>query len=331
MNLDTEIHTHGLGSRLGYMTCSKSIIESLRRLGVVIDNKAKTRLDFRPIFYAIRKRFKFNALFTMWEFDDIPEEFHYRMDLMDLLIVPCEHNKELYSKYTSTPVEVCPLGVNTEYYQYHERETGDKFIFLYVGDNNPRKGIFHIIKAWERWNKEYEQSKNCVLIMKVTEHGAKQELTQVASNVYKDTRVLPFYPNKHEQTTIRQVYNYANCFLMPSMGEGFGLSLAEAMATGLPCIYTPWSGPVDFLSDETGYPVEYDFKPFAIKRTDGKQIGEANYANPKIDSILKQMEHVYNNYFEALGKGRKASERIQKYTWMNTGKTLLDILTRCAA
>lgn len=44
------------------------------------------------------------------------------------------------------------------------------------------------------------------------------------------------------------VYTAAECYLFPLRAEGFGMTILEAMACGLPVIATAWSGPADFLS-----------------------------------------------------------------------------------
>lgn len=44
-------------------------------------------------------------------------------------------------------------------------------------------------------------------------------------------------------------------FILPSHGEGWGLPLIEAMASGLPTIATAWGGQMDFMSRENSWPV----------------------------------------------------------------------------
>src|SRR5207247_1086784 len=51
------------------------------------------------------------------------------------------------------------------------------------------------------------------------------------------------------------LYRSADCFVLPSRGEGWGMPLLEAMACGLPVIATDWSGPRDFLKEDWAYPL----------------------------------------------------------------------------
>lgn len=57
------------------------------------------------------------------------------------------------------------------------------------------------------------------------------------------------------------LYDRSDALLSLHRAEGFGLPLAEAMLRGVAVIATDWSGNVDFLSKETGFPVPYRLVP----------------------------------------------------------------------
>jgi len=121
---------------------------------------------------------------------------------------------------------------------------------------------------------------------------------------------------------------------LPSMGEGFGLTLAEAMSTGLPCIYTPWSGPVDFCSFKEGYPVKWKFIPIRTIALNSKgERGGIKYesmaASAIPESIVNQMERIYLAYDTALKKGKRAAERIRKdITWEKSANSFIKIINK---
>ena len=62
-------------------------------------------------------------------------------------------------------------------------------------------------------------------------------------------------------SSLPRLYRAADAFVLPSRGEGWGRPHAEAMAMGLPGVATNWSGPTAFLSNDTGYPLEYSVAP----------------------------------------------------------------------
>ncbi len=49
-------------------------------------------------------------------------------------------------------------------------------------------------------------------------------------------------------TTLTQIYRAVDAFVLPSHGEGWGLTLMEAMAMALPTIGTRWSGNMAFMT-----------------------------------------------------------------------------------
>jgi glycosyltransferase involved in cell wall biosynthesis len=49
--------------------------------------------------------------------------------------------------------------------------------------------------------------------------------------------------NSHE---LNQIYNACHCTILPSRGEGFGLTILESMSAGVPVITTDYSGHADF-------------------------------------------------------------------------------------
>ena len=60
---------------------------------------------------------------------------------------------------------------------------------------------------------------------------------------------------------IDDLYRDSDVVMSLHRSEGFGLVVAEAMLRGLPVIATDWSGTVDFVSPEWGFPIPYRLVP----------------------------------------------------------------------
>ena len=112
---------------------------------------------------------------------------------------------------------------------------------------------------------------------------------------------------------------------MPTFGEGWGLTLCEAMATGAPCIATPITGCKDFFDESVGYPLEYSMKKSNLRGYEGEFMGYV----PETQSCLDQMMAVAKDYNKALKVGKRASNRIhEKFTWKKSGQRLAEIIGR---
>ena len=59
--------------------------------------------------------------------------------------------------------------------------------------------------------------------------------------------------DKSNLRKLRALYQSADCFVLPSCAEGFGLPILEAMACGVPPMVTNYSAPKDFVNKENGY------------------------------------------------------------------------------
>ncbi|GEO17256.1 glycosyltransferase [Microvirga aerophila] len=67
------------------------------------------------------------------------------------------------------------------------------------------------------------------------------------------------------------LYGRADVVMSLHRAEGLGLPVAEGMLRGLPVIATDWSGSADFLTRETGVPVNYELVP--VNDPQGKYTG----------------------------------------------------------
>lgn len=64
------------------------------------------------------------------------------------------------------------------------------------------------------------------------------------------------YNTKFADYDMATLYRSADCFVISTRGEGWGMPILEAMACGLPAIATNWSSQVDFFNETNGYPVD---------------------------------------------------------------------------
>ena len=74
-------------------------------------------------------------------------------------------------------------------------------------------------------------------------------------------RDLPSYKVLSEDIPLQalpQLYKAADCFVLPTRGEGWGRPHVEAMAMGLPVIATNWSGSTAFLHENVSFPLPID-------------------------------------------------------------------------
>jgi glycosyltransferase involved in cell wall biosynthesis len=252
-----------------------------------------------------------NVLYTAYESPDLPPEYIEKASQMDLIICVSNFVTKSFRRALGKkiPILTCALGVDPVLFEFKKRKLmeGHPFVFLWNGAPNFRKGWDLVKEAWTKGG--FSDDPNYILYVKTS----GRDKVENYGNVIMDSRQLPF-------ENMPEIYHSAHCFLFPSYSEGFGLTLAEAMSTGMPCVYTPWGGVNDFIDKKTGYYLRYKIVSvnYSIKTT---------AAEADIDDLISKMKMIKNDYHKAMVKGKNAARKIRdSFTWDHTGKTMMDIL-----
>ena len=87
--------------------------------------------------------------------------------------------------------------------------------------------------------------------------------------------------------------------------EGWGLTMAEAMAGGKPVIATAYSGNVDFMTPENSWMVPY--RLVDIPDTAGPYAGCRRWAEPDLDAAAAAMRDVYEHPDRAATKAQQGA------------------------
>jgi glycosyltransferase involved in cell wall biosynthesis len=315
------------GNGYGYTMHQKNLRAALEGEGVEMDGDSDLAVHIiTPPSFEPRPD-KFNVLYTMYEMAEIPKEWVKPLNQADLIVVPNNHNRNLFKRHTKLPIEIVWEGVKPEKFTLRKRERpGQKMRFLWLGASNPRKGYEHVVMAWQIFLKEHPEVKGKVeLYLKTTQPDMEtRNLNLVEASAIFDNRDLPL-------DELIELYHSSHVFLFPSMGEGWGLTLHEAMATGLPAIYTPWSAMRDWVPEKYAYTVKFRMKNIDTLRQGGVDNGKVYHtapaAFPDWNHLAHRMYQVYKRYDEARQNGYRAGEIVRGITWERSAKEFLEKVT----
>ena len=119
---------------------------------------------------------------------------------------------------------------------------------LCVANITPVKGVDILINAFKKLSR---QDAVLHIIGNVPDMAYSRQITREI----RTTRNIKLHaPVSHEE--MATYYQACDFLVLPSRREGFGLSLAEAIACGKPVISTKSGGPEDIVSPQNGYLVE---------------------------------------------------------------------------
>jgi len=125
-------------------------------------------------------------------------------------------------------VDSVPEFPASELQQFRRRHSLEAPILLHVGALQVRKNIGRLVEAFERMNTE------CLLVLAGSfGHGSELILKRIeASPARHRIRVLGYV----DQRFLAKLYRTATALVFPSLEEGFGLPILEAMSAGLPVV-----------------------------------------------------------------------------------------------
>jgi 1,4-alpha-glucan branching enzyme len=138
-------------------------------------------------------------------------------------------------------IRVVPNGVNAgTFYPISNGSHNIKDV-LYVGRIDKRKGLKFLIEAVERLITAHPS-------IRLTVVGKGAYAKEIKAYVQdKDVRHHIVFLGWKDSRALNQLYNKATVYVMPSIIEGFGMTLLEAMACGCPVIATNSGGAVDII------------------------------------------------------------------------------------
>jgi SAM-dependent methyltransferase len=102
--------------------------------------------------------------------------------------------------------------------------------------------------------------------------------------------------------------NACDCYVSLHRSEGFGLTMAEAMALGKPVIATAYSGNLDFMDDQTAYLVPWTES--LVPESCAPYRPGARWAEPDVDAAARLMREVVDHPEEAAAVGGRAQHAV---------------------
>jgi glycosyltransferase involved in cell wall biosynthesis len=173
--------------------------------------------------------------------------------------------------------EVIKPGVDFKKFKVAKKEP----YVLFVGNLIRRKGLDYLIEV----AKELSYVKFLIV-------GRGKEKKRLEAMAPENVKFLGYVSEKK----LVDLYAKALIFCLPSLGEGFGLVLLEAMASGCAIVST--------------IPLDYE----------GFKVGMGN-----VDQLVNSIDWLIKNQKEAKKMGKRNREKVKEYDWDKFIKRLIKI------
>lgn len=135
----------------------------------------------------------------------------------------------------------------------------DQAIFLFTGRITVSKGVPELIRVWRKLAARDER---VLLVLLGSGSGSFDDCEPQVRKTLAEEKLQPWLVLPGKVTNVSDYLRAVDVFVFPSHYEGFGLSLAEAMACGLPAIVTRVGVATEVMENEkTGVLIGCDNEP----------------------------------------------------------------------
>lgn len=170
---------------------------------------------------------------------------------------------------------------------------------LYVGAIHPRKNVGRIIEAFARLKRD-KGIPHQLVIAGILRWMAE---TSIKTSAFSESKDHMVFTGKVSDAELIRLYSKCDAFVWPSLYEGFGLPVLEAMSFGAPVVTSNCSSLPEVAGDAA----------VLVNPLDVEEIIQG------IWMVLEQTE-----FSDELR--RKGLRQAQRFSWKSTAKKVLDVL-----
>lgn len=218
-------------------------------------------------------------------------------EISDYIVVPSNFVKKTFLEKGINPekIFVNPYGVNLADFKRVEIKK-DKFRIIFVGLASIQKGFHYLIEAMELL-----KNNNIELWHVGNISNEIKNFDYIKPNIR--------YLGSKPQNELFKYYNNCDIFVLPSIQDGFGMVILQAMACGLPVICSTNTGIENVLTKN----------------------GEEGFIIPIRDpnAIVERVLELYNDKELRTKMGNKALKKVQNgFSWDDYGSRYIDFLKK---
>ncbi len=216
------------------------------------------------------------------------------LELADRIICNSNFTRETirYAGLATDKVKVIPLGSPAPVKKIKNRP--DKMKFVYAGNQSVRKGIHILIEAWK--NSGIKQHEAELFLV-----GSRDLPDDFYVNLPENVKVINNIPHQE----LIELFRETSMFVLPTLADGFGMVITEAMSQGVPVLATYNCAGPDLIT--------HGVNGLLIKAG-------------STEMLIEQLKWAVSHPSEVEQMGMRALEKASQWQWSDYRKAWLEII-----
>jgi glycosyltransferase involved in cell wall biosynthesis len=257
---------------------------------------------------------RYNIALWAWEIEEFPDWMAERAVYLDEIWANSSFSANAIAKKVDIPVHSFPLPIRTPKPPFRARwDLGlpEGFLYLFCFDLDSifeRKNPLAVIDAFKLAFPRPAGTHLVVKSINGERHPDKVKLLQEKADGRSDIVYWDGYLKPEDQDALIAA---CDAYVSLHRAEGFGLTMAEAMALGVPVIATGYSGNLDFMNEENSFLVPFqavtvgdDCRPYPA---------DAVWAEPDLEEAARAMREVYESHDQLWRRTEIARRQIAQF------------------
>ena len=249
-----------------------------------------------------------------WELEDLPRWMVRSSDLIDEVWGISTFTAQSIAKAICRPVLSFPLPIQVPVppdRTRHGLQLPEGFLFLYCFDLDSvfaRKNPLAVIQAFSL---AFPEEGTAFLVLKTINGDRHPENVRAIREAIRGRRDISLIDKYLTMDDQRAMIASCDAYVSLHRSEGFGLTMAEAMALGTPVIATAYSGNMDFMTDLNSFLVPFGFTEVGP----GSQPypPDARWADPDVKVAAELMRRVIEDPGEARKRSARARRDVEEF------------------
>lgn len=256
---------------------------------------------------------KYVIAYCVWEASELPQVYRRALPKVQEVWTASRYCEEVFGRHHPNVVRIPhvierDLACDDEDMAFVKRaieyEPGTVYYCIIARGWGGRKNVNGLMRAFERLRTRMPDAR---LIVKMGARRLPRTITDPRIHCIAD---------RWTDRQITALHRLCHVYVSPHYGEGWGLTMSDAMLCGKPVIATGYSGNLDFMHDQNAFLIDFDEQPIRDEDVYGFYDSGMKWAYPREADLEEKLLTTYGALDDDLvsARVRRAAEDIRAFT-----------------